>query len=122
MSLLHTHSPFIFGTSPFHFRSVYIKWNQRFFDECYKAYVDGRAEKDPSDGWYQGEIGFFDYYIIPLAKKLESCGVFGVSSDECLNYAKANRREWELKGKAIVEKYKKEFHEKHGGKMKELSA
>jgi hypothetical protein len=28
------------------------------------------------------EIGFFDFYIIPLAKKLKECGVFGVSSDE----------------------------------------
>ena len=39
----------------------------------------------------------------PLAKKLKDCGVFGVSSDEYLNYALENRREWEKKGKAIVE-------------------
>jgi hypothetical protein len=32
--------------------------------------------------WYKGEIGFLDFYIIPLAKKLKDCGVFGVSSDE----------------------------------------
>jgi len=31
-----------------------------------------------------GEIGFYDFYIIPLAKKLDQCGVFGVSSDEYL--------------------------------------
>ena len=55
-----------------------------------------------------------------MAKKLESCGVFGVSSDECLNYAKANRREWESKGKSIVEKYVQEFHaSKSGEKIKE---
>jgi len=30
-------------------------------------------------------------YIIPLAKKLKDCGVFGVSSDEYLNYAEKNR-------------------------------
>ena len=29
--------------------------------------------------------------------------MFGVSSDEYLNYALENRREWEKKGKAIVE-------------------
>ena len=76
----------------------------------------GRADKNPADFWYQGEIGFFDFvscvyrwlvtsfeltlatdslnlfndwlcqqYIIPLAKKLKDCGVFGVSSDEYLN-------------------------------------
>jgi hypothetical protein len=48
------------------------------------------------------ELGFFDFYIIPLAKKLEACGVFGVSSFELLNFAKSNRKEWEEKGKAIV--------------------
>jgi len=81
---------------------IYRKWNERFFMECYKAYQDGRAEKDPSENWYQGEIGFFDFYIIPLAKKLKNCGVFGVSSDEYLNYAQKNRQEWEVRGQDIV--------------------
>ncbi len=81
---------------------VYRKWNERFFLECYQAYKDGRAEKNPADGWYEGEIGFFDYYIIPLAKKLKNCGVFGVSSDEYLNYALMNRQEWESRGQKIV--------------------
>jgi hypothetical protein len=25
----------------------------------YKAYLNGRAEKDPSEFWYRGEIGFW---------------------------------------------------------------
>jgi hypothetical protein len=29
----------------------------------------------------------FDNYVIPLARKLKECNVFGVSSDEYLNYA-----------------------------------
>jgi hypothetical protein len=37
-----------------------------------------------------------------LAKKLKECGVFGVSSDEYLNYAESNRREWEIQGKEVV--------------------
>jgi len=81
---------------------IYRKWNERFFHECYDAYRNGRAEKNPADGWYQGEIGFFDFYIIPLAKKLKDCGVFGVSSDEYLNYAMRNREEWEAKGREVV--------------------
>ena len=84
---------------------TYLK-NSKFFDGCYQAYLDGRAgDKDPSDGWYQGELGFFDYYIIPLAKKLKECGVFGVASDEYLNYAIANRQEWEARGKEVVQQY-----------------
>ena len=71
---------------------IYRKWNERFFHEMYDAYRNGRADKDPVDFWYKGELGFFDFYIIPLAKKLKDCGVFGVSSDEYLNYAEKNRR------------------------------
>jgi hypothetical protein len=82
---------------------IYRKWNERLFREMHKAYMEGRADKDPVDFWYQGEIGFFDFYIIPLAKKLSECGVFGVSSDEYLNYAMMNRNEWEKKGAGIVE-------------------
>ena len=95
----------------------------------YAAYKAGRLDNDPSCNWYKGEIGtfltflllsalltcqytathtssfpgFFDFYIIPLAKKLQDCGVFGVSSDEFLNYALRNRNEWEQKGQAIVD-------------------
>jgi len=89
---------------------IYIKWNERLYAEMYKAYTDGRAEKDPTDSWYKGEIGFFDFYIIPLAQKLSECGVFGVSSDEYLNYAIMNRNEWEKKGRDVVAGY----HRKYG--------
>ena len=65
---------------------------------------------DPSESWYQGEIGFYDFYIIPLAKKLDQCGVFGVSSDEFLNYAKENRGEWEKKGRDIVANYLEKYN------------
>jgi len=115
---------------------VYKKWNERLFTELYKAFREGRAEKNPVEFWYKGEIGFFDFYIIrtcwlvrpkaevncllahsytrqsiifslstALAKKLKDCGVFGVSSDEYLNYAMQNRQEWEVKGLQIVEEY-----------------
>jgi len=81
---------------------IYRKWNERFFMECHRAYVQGKAKQNPSEYWYAREIGFFDFYIIPLAKKLKECGVFGVSSDEYLNYAMRNRMEWEEKGHLIV--------------------
>ena len=83
---------------------VYRKWNERLFTEMYQAYLDGHSSsgKDPSTFWYEGELGFFDYYIIPLAKKLKECGVFGVSSDEYLNYALNNREEWEHRGRDVV--------------------
>lgn len=83
---------------------VYCKWNEHLFHELFLAYRVGRTEKDPTQGWYKGEIWFFDNYVIPLAKKLDDCGVFGVSSDEYLNYAVANRKEWEARGEEVVAK------------------
>ena len=68
----------------------------------YGAYRMGRIGTDPSEFWYRGELNFFDNYIIPLAKKLKECKVFGVSSDEYLSYAEQNRAEWEVRGEEIV--------------------
>jgi hypothetical protein len=88
---------------------VYRKWNERLFHEMQIAFEQGRAENDPSKSWYEGELLFFDHYVIPLARKLSNCGVFGVASDEFLNYAVMNRKEWAKKGKhvvtSLVEKY-----------------
>jgi 3'5'-cyclic nucleotide phosphodiesterase len=81
---------------------VYRKWNECLFMEMSKAYAEGRSDSNPADTWYQGEIGFFDFYIIPLAKKLADCGAFGVSSDELLSYAVKNRDEWEARGEVVV--------------------
>jgi hypothetical protein len=67
----------------------------------------------PSENWYKGEMGFFDFYIIPLAKKLKECGVLGVASDEYLSYALQNSKEWEERGEEVVaemiEEVKKTF-------------
>lgn len=102
---------------------IYRKWNERFFQECYYAYVDGRAEKNPVDSWYEGEIGFFDFYIIPLAKKLQDCGVFGVSSDEYLNYAIRNRQEWEKRGREEVsEMFSRVSHLKKAARIEEIGS
>ena len=86
---------------------IYRKWNEHLFLEQYKAYKEGRAERDPSETWYEGEIGFFDFYVLPLATTLKDCGAFGVSSDEYMSYARQNRCEWEMKGLEVVSEMKK---------------
>jgi hypothetical protein len=84
--------------------TVYQCWNEKLFREIYGAYLAGRGgENDPSQGWYKGELCFFDSYIIPLAHRLKECGVFGASCSEFLNFAVDNRIEWEGRGKEIVE-------------------
>jgi 3'5'-cyclic nucleotide phosphodiesterase/Adenylate and Guanylate cyclase catalytic domain len=82
---------------------IYIRWNERLLEEMYQAYVDGRSDTDPCNDWFVNELGFLDHYVIPLAKKLKDCGVFGVSSSEYLDYAVRNRNELESRGKSIEE-------------------
>ena len=91
---------------------VYTKWNKRLFEEMYCSYRNGRWDTNPSVNWYKGEIGFFEGYVIPLATKLKQCGVFGVSSDEYLNYAKKNLDEWRKRGEDVVETMVDQMKEK----------
>jgi hypothetical protein len=44
---------------------------------------------------------------------LSDCGVFGVSSDEYLNYALRNRKEWEQRGHAIVAEMIERLQDEH---------
>lgn len=94
--------------------NTYQKFNRRLFEERYVAWVNGYAENEPSAGWYDGELGFFDFYIIPLARKLNRCGVFGASYDALVTYALENRKEWEQKGEEIVEKLRIRCQAKYG--------
>lgn len=67
------------------------------------SYRSGRVAVDPSTNWYIGELGFFDYYLIPLAMKLKECGVFGASGYEYISYVLKNKKEWERKGRQVVQ-------------------
>jgi 3'5'-cyclic nucleotide phosphodiesterase len=93
--------------------TIYKQWNMRLLEEMYSAYASGRTKINPLEGWYEGELWFFDNNIIPLARKLSKCGVFGVSCDEFLDYANDNRLEWELKGREIVQEAADTFKEAH---------
>lgn len=96
----------------------YRYWNGRLYREQRQSFDakssgDKDGQEDPSIGWYQGEIGFFTFYIIPLAERLEHC-CLGSVGDRSLHYgsdiqisslsknAKRNRMEWELEGKEAV--------------------
>jgi 3'5'-cyclic nucleotide phosphodiesterase len=90
---------------------VYRKWNAKLFNEMLLAHRTGRMDADPATFWYTGELAFFDNYIIPLSKKLQECQVFGVCSDEYLNYAVQNRTEWEARGQELVANMPSEFND-----------
>ena len=84
---------------------TFVKWNERLYKELWAAYRAGRAEDDPTIGWYEGQIGFYDGYIIPLATKLKECGVFGTAGDEYLGNALRNKQEWIEKGREISARF-----------------
>jgi hypothetical protein len=87
---------------------VYQSWN-RLVMEMYAAYKAGRADKNPLEGWFEGELWFFDNYVIPLAKKLRECEVFGVDCDQLLDFATQNRMEWNNKGADIIKSWREEL-------------
>jgi len=84
--------------------TVYRRWNERLFEEMYTAYMNGRASFDPTAIWYRSELAFLEYYVIPLAKKMDECGVFGPSGDQYMSHAVANRNEWEKTGEDILKR------------------
>eukprot|EP00980_Cylindrotheca_fusiformis_P002004 scaffold444_cov109-Cylindrotheca_fusiformis.AAC.1 len=86
---------------------IYLHWNERLFHERYDAFLDGRAETDPSDGWYQGELWFFDNRVVPLAQNLKKCGLLDVLSDQLIKQARSNRLKWELEGERISQELAK---------------
>lgn len=83
---------------------VYKKWNYKLLRETHQAFMSGRAENDPLETWYQGEFGFFDFYIIPLAKKLDKCGI---DSSFYVENATNNRKMWEEVGEGLVDGFRK---------------
>mmetsp|Transcript_9879 Transcript_9879/g.17952 ORF Transcript_9879/g.17952 Transcript_9879/m.17952 type:complete len:573 (-) Transcript_9879:851-2569(-) len=65
-----------------------IKWSTRLYKELKNGFLTNRGE-DPSVGWYENQIKFFDFYVLPLAKNL---GVMGVFEDSGVGYRDVSRR------------------------------
>jgi len=94
---------------------IFYHWNECSFREMYKAFLNGKLDKNPSLTWFEAELEFYDRVVIPLATRMESCGVFGVSGVEYLNNAKSNRSEWAEKGEGLVQEYLKAFASSKSG-------
>ena len=85
--------------------NVFSKWNKLLFKEMFLGHKTGRAANDPSTNWYQSEIKFFEYHVVPLAQRLCKCNVFRASADIALTNALTNKRKWEQKGESVVQEY-----------------
>jgi hypothetical protein len=86
---------------------IFMKWNTKLYYELWAAKLAGRGP-DVSANWFKGQIGFFDFYITPLAKRLQQCGVFGDSGGLFLENLDKNRARWLREG----EDQCKEMHDR----------
>jgi len=77
--------------------NIFMKWNVKLYNELWAAKLAGRGP-DVSANWFKGQIGFFDFYIIPLAKRLEHCGIFKSLGSLFVENCNENRRRWILEG------------------------
>ena len=80
---------------------LFLFWNRRLFEELYVAFKMGRSIIDPSNDWYENQVGFYKLYIIPLAEKMHTCGVFGKLGREWMNNAVLILDRWSMEGEQI---------------------
>jgi hypothetical protein len=69
--------------------------------ELHDCYKKGLCV-DPRPGWYQGQIGFFDKYVIPLSQR-SIIYLREDFSNALLNYGLTNRKIWMAHGKLATE-------------------
>eukprot|EP00977_Amphora_coffeiformis_P019489 scaffold7295_cov167-Amphora_coffeaeformis.AAC.11 len=108
---------------------IFRKWNEYLFEEMFVAHHNGRGDVNPAEYWYEAELAFFDDCVLPLARKLKTGRIFGVSSEEYYNYALRNREEWEDKGREVVSymhdrlrsKYRSKARKSRGGRMESIT-
>ena len=74
----------------------FVKWNFRLFKEIKECSRKGFCD-DPVEGWSQGEIGFLNHYILPLAKR---SGIYFNKefADAIIENVETNLRLWKQHG------------------------
>ena len=104
----------------------FVKWNKRLYEELHEAYESGRCadgeEDDPSKDWFGNQLGFYEIYILPLARRLRKCGAFAPDAGEAfVQNAKNICRRWEHEGAAItdrmIEEVRREYEERTNGSL-----
>mmetsp|Transcript_21929 Transcript_21929/g.54164 ORF Transcript_21929/g.54164 Transcript_21929/m.54164 type:complete len:740 (+) Transcript_21929:169-2388(+) len=78
------------------------KWSNKLYLELRKAHVMGRGV-DPTDGWFNNQIGFLEAYLLPLARRLDDTGVFGTERGGIFaNTVLINRERWGYEGMSLT--------------------
>jgi len=78
------------------------KWSDCLYLELRKAHIEKRGE-DPSNGWFNNQIGFLDFYLLPLARKLDDTGAFGDTRGAIFaSIVERNRSRWTREGMNVT--------------------
>jgi hypothetical protein len=78
-----------------------VKWSDRLYMELRRAHVAGRGG-DPMGTWFENQIGFLEFYLLPVARRLEDTGVFGEATGRMFaGLVMANRDRWLTDGFAV---------------------
>lgn len=78
--------------------NIFLKWNAAFFHECLHNFKEGRGI-DPRPGWFKGQIGFVEGYIVPLT---ERCSAL-VPGCQLTEGARDIVRQWKEHGEAFTQ-------------------
>lgn len=88
-----------------------VKWSCRLYMEHRKAYVENKGE-DPIHGWFDNQTGFLDFYVLPLARKLDDSGAFGDTRGSVfVSLVEHNRKRWLKDGMRVTMKIVKKGNE-----------
>ena len=92
---------------------LFVFWNRKLFEELYDAFKSGRSINNPANGWYENQLFFYKIYVIPLAEKMQKCGVFGDRGREFVKNAILIRDQWDREGaqttKEMIASVEEEF-------------
>ena len=84
----------------------FLIWNQAFFYECLQNHTQGHAD-DPRPGWHAGQVGFLEFYILPLA---ERCNAI-IPSCELAKGTRRILRRWNKDGVEWTENLAKQSYD-----------
>ena len=82
---------------------LFLFWNRNLFEELYDAFSHGRIKNDPRNGWYGNQLNFYNFYVIPLAEKMQKVGVFGSVGGCFVKNALSIRDQWRREGEKLTE-------------------
>jgi len=83
----------------------FLRWNERMFEEKYKAFQEDRSLEDPTRTWFKQTLDAFNNYLFPLA--LRKAKLFGMHNG--MTHIRSNREQWIECGSICVDAMQKKI-------------